>query len=146
MDIYVRWSLVLYLKMVHTTLNVPDDHAKICTHGFSFGRRHYHIAETCYLNKKRLLYFMYTYLFLLSQVQINTKERINLQTETNRHFFGHYLQSCHSSCMLMLAGQQPTRNVTQKLSSFSKRRQSAIWHLQSSRLAHCVMLWGHSKV
>ena len=30
---------------------------------------------------------MYTYLFLLTQVKINTKERINLQTETNKHFW-----------------------------------------------------------
>ena len=36
---------------------------------------------------------MYTHLFLLSQVKINKKERINLQTETNKHYFGHYLLS-----------------------------------------------------
>ena len=48
---------------------------------------------------------MYTYLFLLSQVKINTKERINLQTETNKHFLTIIQLSFYSSHMLTLASR-----------------------------------------
>ena len=69
-------------------------------------KKHYYIAEACYFNIERLFIYMYTHLFLLSQVAINTKERINLQTETNKHSFLAIIHClCHSSCMLMLAGQ-----------------------------------------
>ena len=80
---------------------------------------------------------MYTHLFLLSQIAINTKDRINLQTETNKHSFFSIIHClCHSSNMLMSAGWWPTRNVIWKSSSFSKRRWLAIWHLDSGRPAN----------
>ena len=79
---------------------------------------------------------MYTYLFLLSQIKISTKERINLQTETNEHSFLAIIHClCHSSRMLTLAGQWPIRNVVRK-SSFLKRRQLAVWHLEYGRPAN----------
>ena len=75
-------------------------------------------------------------------VKINTKERINLQTETNNHsFLAIICCLCHSSCMLTLAGQWLTSNVIQKSSSFSKRRQLAIRHLESSRPADIALCY-----
>ena len=48
---------------------------------------------------------------------------------------------CHSSHMLRLGGQWPTRNVVQKSSSFLKRRWLAVWHLGSSRPANIVLCY-----
>ena len=64
-------------------------------------RKHYDIAEICYLNKKTFI-FMYT-IFIF--VKINTKQRINLQTKINKHSFLAIISClCHSSHMLTSAG------------------------------------------
>ena len=97
--------------------------------------------EIRYLNKKETFIFMYTYLFLLSQVKINTKERINLQAETNKCFFWPVSAALsffpHANASWLMTDQE----CCMKIVFFFEKKVIGHMTLESSRLANIALCY-----